>query len=145
MLDDYYEWLSIGVPVFLACLMNGIIYGTGMNAESQKERNPWLPPGYVIAIIWIILFGMLGYVFYHIGTSRGRWAIGLTLAFCLSYPLITGLRVSQIEKIMNGLTLGIAVLAAGVVAVDSWELVYFMIPLVLWATYVNVATLVLVG
>jgi len=69
----------------------------------------------------------------------------LTLAFCLSYPLITGLRVSQIEKIMNGLTLGIAVLAAGVVAVDSWELVYFMIPLVLWATYVNVATLVLVG
>jgi len=135
----YDEILAIATPITLACLMNGVIYSTGMN--NSKARNMWLPPGYVIACVWIVIFGLLGYVYYHLeADSLGRYAIVATIAFCLSYPLITGLKVSRIETIMNGLTLAIALAATGVVVYEKKELSYYMIPFVAWAMYVNVVT-----
>ena len=135
------EALAIGVPVLLALVMNGVIYGTGMNARGKKNKNPWLPPGYVIAIVWIVIFGLLGHVYCHVERKTTRWFIVATIAFCLSYPLITGLRVSRIEMVMNALTLVIAIAGTMLVYYDKKKLVGWMVPFVAWATYVNMATL----
>ena len=196
--------LHIAVPVILALFMNGVIYGTRMNVrdDNSKPKNPWLPPGYVIAAIWVLIFGILGYVHYCLtvpsaaapssgyshssypyrsyggdygsynrgygnaygstngygyqssyapsssnfgkvtpsdASVAGRFIVA-TVAFCLSYPLITGLKVSNVEKIMNVLTLCVAFLATGLVYSEQKALTYFMIPFVLWAVYVNIVT-----
>jgi len=177
-----------------------------MNQSNDKSKpaNPWLPPGYVIAVIWVVIFGILGYVHYCLtvpptsagysssyspyssyggygynssgydygsngyGSNRygsngygsnytpsnrsnfgnvtpsdasvaGRFIVA-TVAFCLSYPLITGLQVSNVEKIMNVLTLCVAFVATGFVYSEQKALTYFMVPFVLWAVYVNVVT-----
>ena len=196
--------LHIAVPVLLALFMNGVIYGTRLNKQDKNQSpNPWLPPGYVIAVIWVVIFGILGYVHYCLtvpsvpsssgysssyspyssrygyggdyssynrgyGSSgygqgyqssytpsssssfgkvtpsdasvAGRFIVA-TVAFCLSYPLITGLKVSNVEKIMNLLTLCVAFVATGLVYSEQKSLSFFMIPFVLWAVYVNVVTL----
>ena len=207
--------LHIAIPVVLALFMNGVIYGNRLNKQDNNQpRNPWLPPGYVIAMIWVVIFGILGYVHYcltvpssasssgysssyssryggdyGLSYNRGHGSSGYglsgygssgyaqgykssitplsstplsstpsskatpsdasvagrfivaTVAFCLSYPLITGLKVSNVEKIMNVLTLCVAFLAIGLVYVEQKKLTYFLIPFVVWAVYVNVVTL----
>ena len=56
---------SILIPVITAIIMNGIIYMFGINKQDNKSIiNPLLPPGYIIGSIWIIIFGLLGYVHY---------------------------------------------------------------------------------
>ena len=51
------------VPVLAAIIMNGIIYTFGINKYSEKNKiNPYIPPGYVIGTIWVIILGLLGYL-----------------------------------------------------------------------------------
>jgi tryptophan-rich sensory protein len=53
------------IPVISAIIMNGIIYALHLNKINSKELNKlYIPPGYIIGIIWTILFALLGYVHY---------------------------------------------------------------------------------
>lgn len=132
------------VPVLAAIIMNGIIYTFGINKYSEKNKiNPYIPPGYVIGTIWVIILGLLGYLHYLIykkyeAITFTSLLILFVILFCISYPLITGLRVKS-GLLLNLITLILAFILALFVITESKYMFIYLIPLLVWASYVNIA------
>jgi tryptophan-rich sensory protein len=135
---------SILIPVITAIIMNGIIYMFGINKQDNKSIiNPLIPPGYVIGTIWIIIFGLLGYVHYLLYKLKNRISFTslfliFVILFCISYPLITGLKQKS-GLLLNLITLILAFILGMLVIIESKYIFIYIIPLILWATYVNIA------
>lgn len=107
-------------------------------------NNPYLPPGYIIGIIWIIIFGLLGYVYYllfsksHILTV-GTISIILMVFFCLLYPFLTrGFHNELVSDILNKLTFLFSIIVGIIVYIENKTAFIYVIPLILWSFYVNV-------
>jgi tryptophan-rich sensory protein len=132
------------VPVLAAIIMNGIIYTFGINKYSEKNKiNPYIPPGYVIGTIWVIILGLLGYLHYLIykkyeAITFTSLLIVFVILFCISYPLITGLKVKS-GLLLNLITLILAFILALFVITESKYMFIYLIPLLVWASYVNIA------
>jgi tryptophan-rich sensory protein len=121
--------------------MNGWIYSIGLNKYPKSERpNPLIPPGYVIAVIWTVLFGLMGYTHFLLknANSLASWGIVVLIVFCLLYPLITGLRVKS-GLLMNLASLILSFGVALLVIQESVYAFYWLIPLLAWTIYVNAA------
>jgi len=134
---------SILIPVITAIMMNGIIYTFGIIKKNKSIRNPLIPPGYVIGTIWIIIFGLLGYVHYLLyklknGISFTSIFLIFVFLFCISYPLITGFKEKS-GLLLNLITLILAFILGMLVIIESKYIFLYIIPLILWAAYVNIA------
>lgn len=141
-------WLPhVLVPVGITLVLNGIIFGTGMyrrgNSALERAAQPWLPPGAVIGLVWIVLLGLLGYLHYLVyslqgGFSGGAYALWALFLYSVAYPWLSGLR-AEAGLVLNLGALVLAGLAAFVVAVeDGAGLAVWLVPYLLWALYVNV-------
>ena len=138
----YFLLYNIFVPVLLALVMNGIIFTFELNKHKNKV-NPLLPPGYVIGGIWVFLLGLLGYVHYLLyelknGISVASLFTIFIILFCISYPLITGLK-QKTGLLLNLITLILSFILSILVIIESKYIFIYTIPLVSWAIFVNVA------
>jgi tryptophan-rich sensory protein len=135
------------IPIILAIMMNGIIYMFKLNnyGDSKKDLiyKKLLPPGYIIGIIWTIIFGLLGYVHYLIYTENDN-KITMTslfvifvILFCLSYPLITGLKIKT-GLLMNLISLILSFILGIAIILQSKYTFLFVLPLIIWSSYVNI-------
>jgi tryptophan-rich sensory protein len=128
----------IATPILLAIATNLLIYRSQMNRENA---SPYLPPGYIIGLIWTAIFGLLGYVLYLLDTMNRKMGVAYgsiiaLIAFCLAYPFLTGLKVRS-GLLLNLVSLIFAFVVAILVAKESFDLVYYFVPLLAWASYVN--------
>ena len=151
---------NVSIPVFLAIIMNGIIYTFGINKEVDKEKNSennknkneenksddnklkFLPPGYVIGIIWVLIFALLGYsnyLTYNVTNSInfGNVAIGILILYSLAYPLITGLKPEN-SDLYNIIALILSFSCALIISLFSKYILLYLIPLLVWVSYVNI-------
>lgn len=125
-----------------AITMNGLIYGLGWNrGSSQNIRNPLLPPGYVIATIWIVLFALMGSQYsQHPSGSTLRTAILVYAGYCLAYPLLTsGLQMGARADLLN---MGALVGALGLMSyifLKTHRVPWLLTPLLAWTLFVNAA------
>jgi tryptophan-rich sensory protein len=130
--------------IILVILLNGLIYYFGWYKSSLKLKRNILPPGYVIGIVWIIIFGLLGYVHYLLYKLKGKFSIYsniivLFLIFCLSYPFLTNGFKEGNTNILNLITLILSFIIGLMVITQSVTAFYYIIPLLLWASYVNIS------
>ncbi len=130
------------VPVGLALLTNGLL---AMNADTlrpKRKRNPYLPAGWLIGTIWVILFGLLGYTAYLVKANAYLLTfIFAVIAYCLAYPALTNLDPTSAKtRLLNA---GAFILATLIVIVlyaqNQTNAIAFAAPLWLWASYVNIA------
>ena len=149
--------LYIAVPIIAAVLMNALIYGMGWNDDASKSNekkvngpvrndNTMLPPGWVIGFVWVIVLGCLGYVYFLLSSNVKWWGGGAVLfiiVWCLMYPVLTGGLRKNIGPIMNTATLILSFGAALAVCMTTdggrRDALWFMTPLLLWVSYVNIA------
>jgi tryptophan-rich sensory protein len=135
---------SVLIPIVLALIMNGIIYTFGLNKyDSKNIVNPLIPPGYIIGTIWIIILGLLGYVHYLLYKINNKISLAsvftiFIILFCISYPLLTGLKQKS-GLLLNLITLILAFILGLLVIIESKYIFIFVVPLIVWASYVNVA------
>ena len=130
------------VPVVAAILINGLIYALGWNREQNDKSasGKYLPPGYVIGIVWIIILGLLGYTHYLTYPSYASYIIVMAVLYCLAYPFLTsGLRAENAD-IYNLLSLMIAIVVIVSVGMKEINAIGYTIPFLIWTTYVNIAT-----
>lgn len=136
--------LYILAPIILACITNFIIFRYKWN---KQKINPYLPPGYIIGIVWIIIFGFLGYTFYLLLNKNKKFTIGLLalilmLIFCLLYPFFTqGFNNEYISRFLNILTFIFSIIVGLIVFSEYKSAFLYIIPLILWSLYVNVSDL----
>jgi hypothetical protein len=133
-----YPYVHVLVPILIAGFINANI---NVKMNYRVSNNRFLPPGYVIGIIWIVLFGLLGYINYILYKEQklvGYFLIILLLFLYISYPYITR-KYSNKKYIefMNRLSLIITIFISIYIFKISKKAFYFMIPVLLWLMYVN--------
>ena len=149
---NWFLYSNIFIPILLAIILNIIIFTYGWNKIYKKnkknefKKNNLLPPGPIVGIIWIILLGLLGYVNYSLITMKNRSLLTyltsgfliLFIFFCLAYPFLTnGLQEKKVF-FFNGMTLILAIILFIMVYIQNKYASYYLIPLLLWALYVNI-------
>jgi hypothetical protein len=134
--------LHVGVPVLLAVAINVVIYTRQWNKSTNARRgnSALLPPGYVIAGVWIAILALLGAAYYVSAAattylSAPSVALPVMIAFCLLYPPVTFTTRVNV-RVMNliSLVLASATLAASTLA---GALAFALVaPLFAWTSYV---------
>jgi tryptophan-rich sensory protein len=138
---------SVSIPIIAAIIMNGIIYTFGLNKKTNKNTiNPYIPPGYIVGIIWIIILGLLGYVHYLLYNLKNEISftslfVIFIILFCISYPLITGLNEKK-GQLLNLITLILAYVLGLCTIIESKYIFIYVIPFIIWSTYVNLVFLI---
>jgi tryptophan-rich sensory protein len=128
-------------PVGLGLFMNGLIYYFRMSSEQRKTqtKNKWIPPGYVVGIIWMILLGCMGMAHYLLSkvshSEFALWSIDFLILFSVLYPVLTGLKDNDYFWLRMSLFITVGV--SYVVYSYSLRAFYYLIPLNLWVIYVN--------
>ena len=142
------KYFHIIFPIALAIIMNIIIYYFGWNKNYLKDdyKNiKLIPPGYIIGIIWILIFGFLGYAHYLLYIKKRNFTFGmllieLVILFCLAYPILTsGLKKINFALYLNYITLLLAFILGFIVFNESKIVLIYILPLILWSVYINYA------
>lgn len=157
MLETFFYILIFALA---AVIFNIIYYVLGIYGHGKKHTmykdNKYLPPGFLIGIIWIVVFGSLGmsYMLSYIGDPellhnkefpRG-WSQApiLTIvvaAYCLLYPLLAHYVDQKYIPLLNFIGL-IMAYALGIVVIQEYVAAFwYVLPLIVWTTYVCFADL----
>jgi tryptophan-rich sensory protein len=134
-MKDYLKYILI--PIFIAIFANLLIYLFNIN-KKQKPSNSYIPPGIIVAIIWIIQFGLLGYLYYLVTQKQQKLSqifIIILFIFCLSYPFITQFK-QNISRILNIIAFILAFATTIIINEQLPIAIIYIIPLLLWTMYV---------
>jgi tryptophan-rich sensory protein len=132
---------NIFIPILLAIIVNGIIYTFGI--RGMEKSNPFIPPGYIVGSIWVVILGLLGYVHYLLYSIDNKITFAslftiFVILFCISYPFITGLKEKN-ASLLNLISLILAFTLGLLVIVQSKYIFIYTVPLIVWTSYVNFA------
>ena len=128
--------LHIFIPIILACVINFYIYTMGWNNNNEKSK--WLPPGYIIGIVWIIILGLLGYIHFLMYPSIQSWIIVFAISYCLAYPFLTSGLKNTNSTVFNVIALVLAIIVFISVFYKNKLTSLLTIPFLLWTLYVNI-------
>ncbi len=136
-------------PILLAIFVNIIIFVFGINNSSKNINNKFSKYGYIIGIIWTIIFGFIGYTYYLSYKESNKYftpgtiTIILYIIFALSYPFITA-RFIKLTGILNIISLLFACILTINVVNEYWmkkksfKILFYLLPLLLWLLFVNI-------
>ncbi|WP_026952680.1 TspO/MBR family protein [Algoriphagus mannitolivorans] len=126
--------------------------GLKFSGNEVNKRLWFEPPGYVIPIVWVVLFFFLAILRYKLLEFEANdlaWLVIFLAVLCASYAYYTlGLeKLTGISALKLGLVGNILVILAGLwvgaqVGDFSSKLSYLVFPVVVWTFY---ATMILIG
>ncbi len=137
--------IYIFIPIVLSFIINIFIFRK-KNKNLIKSRNlKYLPPGPIIGIVWIILLGLLGYIYSLIdiknkSMNKQKILLILLTLFCLSYSVLTANSTIRFSKNYNYLTLIFVLTVYYSIYIKYSKISYYLIPLLCWVLYVNIIT-----
>lgn len=137
---------SILIPVFLAIIINLIIYIFGYFKKIKSEPNPYIPAGYIVGLIWTFLLALLGYIHYLLyslnnSTNIGTISVIFLILYSLSYPFLIYIKENSL-LLFNMIGLILSFIVALIVISYSKYIFIYLIPLLLWIIYVNIVFII---
>jgi tryptophan-rich sensory protein len=134
--------VHIFLPIIAAIIINVIIYTSDWNNQKPQDQqmSRYLPPGYIIAVVWIIILGLLGYTHYLVYPGKESVIIILAILYCLSYPFLTSGLQQDKAPVYNVLSFVIAVFVLFSVYLKQKRATLYIMPLLLWTLYVSIIT-----
>lgn len=138
-ITKYSYLLHIILPILLAIGVN-IIMNRQKLYIKDYEPNQYLPPGYIIGIVWVIIFGFLGYAHFLRYYSFTSVYIVLINIYCLSYPFLTYKKSEQEAWIYNLIAVALAFSLFILVYSDNIYHSLYILPFLFWSTYVFIVT-----
>jgi translocator protein len=110
---------NVALTLVAVIVVNGLIFGLGWNQSQNSPIDPsFAPPGWVIGLVWIVLFGCMGAARWLLvrrgdrhGTLGARGVVALLVA-CLIFPFYTALPDSAVLGLVG--TIMTLMLAVGV-------------------------------
>ncbi len=140
---------NVAAAIVTVIAVNAVIFLSGWfqtdTPAAQQSRLD--PPGWLVGVVWVILFAFLGaarwFVMRSGGAQAGRQAgyIVLLLLFCLAYPFYTmGLKSVAVGLVGNVATIAAAVWVASQVKTTSRAAAGLVLPVVAWVSFATVLT-----
>lgn len=121
----------------------------GLEFESGEKPSLWYaPPGFVIPIVWFVLFTLLGigrYNLIHANLNHYQWWLYGLAFLCASYAYYTlGLaKLTNISALWYGLIGNITVIIMALIVVAKIyplhkTVAYLTIPVIIWTIYASI-------
>lgn len=134
------------IPIILSFIINIFIFRKKNKNLIKSRKLKYLPPGSVIGTVWIILLGLLGYIYSLIDNKNKTMNIQKVLIilltiFCLSYSVLTANSTLRFSKNYNYLTLIFVLTVYYSIYSKYPKISNYLIPLLCWVLYVNIITL----
>lgn len=142
--------LILSILIFYGILIGVNIPAPFIGLEFESGQTPKLwyaPPGFVIPIVWFVLFTMLGIARYNLiqinQADYQGWLVGLAI-LCATYAYYTlGLaKVTSISALWFGLIGNVVVILFA--AFVMWKLypvsrpaAYLTVPVIVWTSFAN--------
>lgn len=137
--------INVGVAVGSALLANAIIWALDWNSGEDASKSPsFAPPGYIVGIVWVILFACMGAARWSIvrdavsenGRSRGSRLLIVLVILCALFPFYSLAPDSNVAGLIGTLvTLAFAAFVTRTVRPLSRTAFNLMIPLMVWLLY----------
>lgn len=123
----------------LAIAINTMIYNKQF-VNTKPQTSKYLPPGYIVGSIWVLLFGLLGYIIYRLQnyTSVASISIYGFILFSVLYPFITKLSPGSLSDMFNKIAFLLACSVCYLVYSENPGLTLYLLPLFFWMVYVNI-------
>jgi len=133
------------IPVLCATAMNGFYYRNYKDSSQDDTELLYLPPGYIIGIIWTFLFALLGYVHFMLYRLKNRsnyasMSVIFFIVFSLAYPVVQAID-EYYAYFFNLIALIVSCVVGFIVLTYSKQIFLYLIPLLAWVSYVNVVVL----
>jgi tryptophan-rich sensory protein len=136
-------WLSVMLPLVAVLIGNAIIFATGSGSdEPAYDQVPWAPPGWVIGLIWLVIYPMWGAARWYArqtglaGVRTSRWVLTL-IAWGLVYPIVTSTPNLPVSVLANAASLLLAIVTAWQVRRVSKRAFWLIAPSTLWLGFAN--------
>ncbi|MDX2266027.1 MAG: TspO/MBR family protein [Hyphomicrobiales bacterium] len=127
-----------------ACLItNGLVFGLGFDSASAATTPRLAPPGWVIGLVWVGLFAIMGVIYARVARpgSALRWLLIALAAFSLAYPFYTeGLSNLQTAFIGNIVTLAVTLAIAWRLSREDRTAGALLLPMSAWLTFATYLT-----
>jgi len=146
--------LIFSILIFYAILIGVNIPAPfiGLEFESSSKPKLWYaPPGFLIPIVWFVLFTLLGIARYKLvinGQAGAQWWLFALALLCASYAYYTlGLsKLTHISALWFGLWGNIVVILFAVLVVAMLYPInptaaHLTIPVIIWTLYANLIVL----
>jgi tryptophan-rich sensory protein len=146
------SWIVILIFALVCAVVNIFMYMIGWYGKGKHgmyAKNKFLPPGFLIGLIWIGIFASLGYAFYlcYTGdpyegkTEPVKWnaaniAIIVVASYCLLYPFLTMIMHERYVVVLNLLALLMAAALAIIVVDECVAAFWYVLPLLVWCSYI---------
>lgn len=130
-------YYHVALPIILALIVNIWLFRIGYDKRSLASKvNPWIPSGKIIALIWTLLLGLLGYVHYLVKESTvASISVIAYILWSIAYPFLSNV---DNAVLLNKLSFAFAVILTIIVNSVRKNTVKYMVPLLLWISYVNI-------
>lgn len=129
-----------------------ILIGLKFTGNSPAKRLWFEPAGYIVPMVWVVLFGLLAVLQFNlqlVNMTEASMLVFVLALVCALYPYytlglekLTGFSAIKFGLFGNGLILVVALWLAAEVGQQSPSLSYLVFPLVVWTAY---TTFVLLG
>ncbi|MEQ8523246.1 TspO/MBR family protein [Gracilimonas sp.] len=150
------DWsILVSIFLFYAILVGLNIPASFLGIEFERDSKPKLwyqPPGFVIPIIWFVLFAMLALSRHHllqIGHDELQWPLFILAFICAAYAYytiglskVTGISVSWLGLAGNMIVILFAGYTTYVIYPESIFSALLVVPTILWTA---LASLIIVG
>lgn len=136
-------------PILLTIICNIIIFSFKINNNYTSLQNKFSKYGYIVGIVWTIIFGLIGYTYYLLYKesksyfTSGTIAIIIYLIFAISYPFITS-RFIELIDILNVVSFVLVLFLIIIVGNEYWKstkslrILFYLMPLFVWILFVNI-------
>jgi tryptophan-rich sensory protein len=139
-----HQWVAILVFALVCAVLNVFMYMIGWYGKGKHgmyATNKFLPPGFLIGLIWIGIFASLGNALYVAYSVDDVWttstiAIIVVASYCLLYPFLTMFMHERYVVVLNLIALLMAIALAVIVIHENLEAFWYVLPLLVWCSYV---------
>lgn len=139
--------------VSLGLLVFGLVLVLGGDRRAAAPESLWLwLPGWVIALVWLVLLAFLGasrwllnsYTIIGVGQARGL--VTLLILVCLCWPLHSLVAGSlAVALAANAITFLLSATALLFVWQSSRDAAYLLVPLMAWLVFISIIILAAMG
>lgn len=141
---------TIAIAIGLCLVVNAFVFGLGWDTDTVREV-PFAPPGYVVGIVWVTLFALIGASWWLLRLAgedaRGvrNWLVFLIL-FCFAYPFYTLGLSSEILGLMGNIaTFAVTAYIIRRAWAFSATSAFLLVPILGWLIFATVIIFAEVG
>ncbi len=141
--------LNIGFALLLACLANLLVFALHLDRDNKDEIK-FPVPGYVIGIVWLLLFALMGLAKWVLNfrdnarTKKADSWITILMTSCAAWVFLLAAKNIYVGLAGNFAIILLSIITMGYCLKISKAAGFFIFPVFVWVSFATATLIVLI-